>query len=205
MAIFAFAVSGKYPCVLWIRIYHYFQIGNEATKIAGNTLLRETREGLGVPLNTQTYVHSVNGSGGLCTRLSKFLIGGMFKSSAYDTQCFILLLTLKLLVFECIWLRTWKGFSTLRFHSLLFLQLIRVWVAWTFLFRKVWHFMAYFGGPSQNWQSPTVARMYSHHPVMYSQDQFCSSNHAECVFFSQSLVPRCNTKAYFLQHNTGCY
>ena len=30
MAIFAFAVSGKYPCVLWIRIYPSFQIENEA-------------------------------------------------------------------------------------------------------------------------------------------------------------------------------
>ena len=32
---------------------------------------------------------------------------------------------------------------------------------------------------------------------VYSQDQVCNSNHAECVLFSQSLVPRCNTKAYF--------
>ena len=31
MAIFAFAVTGKYPCVLWIRIYPSFQIANEAT------------------------------------------------------------------------------------------------------------------------------------------------------------------------------
>ena len=120
-----------------------------------------------------------------------------------DTQCFILLLTLKLL--EWIWLRTWKGFLTLRFHSLLFLQLIRAWVAWTFLVQKVRYFVAYFSAPSKIWQSLTVARMYSHYPVMYSQDQVCNSNHTECVLFSQSLVPRCNTKTYFLQHNTGCY
>ena len=40
---------------------------------------------------------------------------------------------------------------------------------------------------------------------MYSQDQVCDSNHAECVLFNQSLVFRRNTKAYFLQHNAGCY
>ena len=40
---------------------------------------------------------------------------------------------------------------------------------------------------------------------MYSQDQVCDSNQAECVLFSQSLVPRRITKAYFLQHNAGCY
>ena len=65
--------------------------------------------------------------------------------------------------------------------------------------------MAYFRAPSKIWQSSTVARTYSRHPVMYSQDQVCDSNHAECVLFSQSLVPRRITKAYFLQHNAGCY
>ena len=40
---------------------------------------------------------------------------------------------------------------------------------------------------------------------MYSQDLVCDSNQAECVLFSQSLVPRRITKAYFLQHNAGCY
>ena len=49
-----------------------------------------------------------------------------------------------------------------------------------------------------------MARIYLRHPVMYSQDQVCDSNHAECVLFSQSLVTRHNTKAYFLQHNAGC-
>ena len=34
----------------------------------------------------------VIGSGGCCTRLSKFSIGGVCKSSEDDTQCFILLL-----------------------------------------------------------------------------------------------------------------
>ena len=38
-----------------------------------------------------------------------------------------------------------------------------------------------------------------------SQDQVCDSNHAECVLFSQSQVPRRNANAYFVQHNTGCY
>ena len=38
-----------------------------------------------------------------------------------------------------------------------------------------------------------------------SQDQVCDSNHAECVLFSQSRVPRRNANAYFVQHNTGCY
>ena len=66
-------------------------------------------------------------------------------------------------------------------------------------------FMAYFRALLKIWQSPIVARIYSRHPVMYSQDQVCDSNHAECVSFSQSLVPRRNTKAYFLQHNAGCY
>ena len=40
---------------------------------------------------------------------------------------------------------------------------------------------------------------------MYSQDQLCDSNHAECVLFSQSLVPTLKTKAYFLQDNDGCF
>ena len=40
---------------------------------------------------------------------------------------------------------------------------------------------------------------------MYSQDQLCDSNHAECVLFSQSLVPTLKTKACFLQDNAGCY
>ena len=77
-------------------------------------------------------------------------------------------------------------------------------MAWTVLVRKVWYFMAYFRAPSKIWESPTVARIYLRHPVMYSQDQVCDSNHAECVLFSQSLVTRHNTKAYFLQHNAGC-
>ena len=50
-----------------------------------------------------------------------------------------------------------------------------------------------------------MARIYSRHPVVYSQDQLCDSSHAECVLFSKSLVPRRNTKAYFLQHNAGYY
>ena len=77
-------------------------------------------------------------------------------------------------------------------------------MAWTCLVRKVWYFMAYFRAPSKIWQSPTEARIFSRHPFTYSQDQVCDSNHAECVLFSQSLVPRRNTKAYFLHHNTGC-
>ena len=39
-----------------------------------------------VPFNAQAHL----------TRLNKFLIGGVFKSRADDTQCFILLMTLKL-------------------------------------------------------------------------------------------------------------
>ena len=78
-------------------------------------------------------------------------------------------------------------------------------MAWTCLIQKVWYFMAYFRAPSKIWQSPTVARIYLRHLVMYTQDQVCDSNHGECVLFSQSLVPRRNTKAYFLHHNTGCY
>ena len=39
----------------------------------------------------------------------------------------------------------------------------------------------------------------------HSQDQVCDSNHAECVLFSRNLVTRRNTKAYFLQHNAGCF
>ena len=78
-------------------------------------------------------------------------------------------------------------------------------MAWTFLVRKVRYFMAYFRAPSKIWQSPTVARIYSRHPDMYSQDQVSDSNHAKCVLFSQSLVTRRNTKAYFLQHNAGCF
>ena len=78
-------------------------------------------------------------------------------------------------------------------------------VACTCLVRKVWYFMAYFRAPSKIWLSPTVARIYSRHPVMCSQDQVCDNNHAECVLFSESLIPRRNTKPYFLQHNAGCY
>ena len=132
--------------------------------MAGNTLLRETREGLGTcPSTPKPTCTRVIGSGGSCTRLSKFLIGGVFKSSADDTHCVILFLTLKLL--EWIWLGTWKGFSTLRFtHSML--------LAWRCLVRKVWCFMAHFRAPSKIWQSPAVARMYSRHPVMHSRNVF---------------------------------
>ena len=76
-------------------------------------------------------------------------------------------------------------------------------MAWTCLVRNIRYFIAYFRAPSKTWQSPTVARIYSRHPVMYNQDKVCIQ--AECVLFSQSLVPRQITKAYFLQHNAGCY
>ena len=62
----------------------------------------------------------------------------------------------------------------------------------------------YFRAPSKIWRSfYTVARPWFI-PVI-SQDQVCDSNHSECVLLSQSLIPRRNTKAYFLQHNAGCY
>ena len=66
-------------------------------EIAGCTL-RETRKGLStcpsMPKPTWTLLF---GSRGSCTRLSKFLIGVVFKSNSDNTQCFIWLMTLKLL------------------------------------------------------------------------------------------------------------
>ena len=58
-------------------------------------------------------------------------------------------------------------------------------------------FKAYFRAPLKIWQSPTVARMYSRHPVMCSQDQVCDSNHAECVLFSQSPHPNVTQRHAF--------
>ena len=49
------------------------------------------------PSTSKPTCSRVIGSGGSCARLRRFLIGGVFKSNADDTQCFILLLTLKLL------------------------------------------------------------------------------------------------------------
>ena len=68
-------------------------------EIAENTLLRETRERLDTcPSTSKPTCTRIIGSGGSCTRLSKFLTGGVFKSSVDDTQGCILLMTLKLIV-----------------------------------------------------------------------------------------------------------
>ena len=51
-----------------------------------------------MPLNAQAHLPRVIGSGGSCTRLSKFLTGGVFKSSVDDIQCFTLLTQISLIV-----------------------------------------------------------------------------------------------------------
>ena len=64
------------------------------------SLLRETREGLGTcPSTPKPTCTRIIGSGGSCTWLSKFLIGGVWWY-ADDTQCFILLWTLCLSGFD---------------------------------------------------------------------------------------------------------
>ena len=107
--------------------------------MVGNTLFRETREGLGTCPSTPNPTRTrVIGSGGSCTRLSKFLIGGVFKSRADNTQCIILLMTLKLL--EWIWLRTWKGFSDFT-HCYFYNSLERKWLerSWFGKYGISWH------------------------------------------------------------------
>ena len=59
------------------------------------------------------------------------------------------------------------------------------------------------------WSFKKLTVTYSGKDVFTSSSHVQSrprfSNHAECVLFSQSLVPRCKTKAQFLQHYARCY
>ena len=56
-------------------------------EIAGNTLLRETRKGLGTcPSTSKPTCTLVIGSGGFCIRLSKFLTGGIRIASFYKRR-----------------------------------------------------------------------------------------------------------------------
>ena len=107
--------------------------------MVGNTLFRETSEGLGTcPSTPKPTCTQVIGSGGSCTRLSKFLISRVFKSKADDTQRFVFLMTLKLL--EWIWLRTWKGFSDFT-HCYFYNSLERKWLerSWFGKYGISWH------------------------------------------------------------------
>ena len=73
-------------------------------------------------------------------------------------------------------------------HCYFYNSLERKWLecAWFGKYGISRDFKAYFRAPSKIWQSPTVATMYSSHPVMYSQDQVCDRNHVECVLYCQS-------------------
>ena len=107
--------------------------------MVGNTLVRETREELGTcPSTPKPTCTQVIGSGGSCTRLSKFLIGAYSNAERMIHNALIFLMTLKL--FEWILLRTWKGFSDFT-HCYFYNSLERKWLerSWFGKYGISWH------------------------------------------------------------------